>query len=262
MTARRWDRRRPVVAALIEAAVLLTLFGLWQLAGHQSMTSDHRALDRALWIHRTETGFGLPDEAMVQRTVLPHPRLLATANYYYAVMHVAAMAGMLLWVFLRHRQHYGRVRNTVALVTAVCLLVQFVPVAPPRILPQNGFVDVAAQYGQSIFGRPVAGAVVNEFAAMPSMHVAWCVLVAAAAVRISRSRWRWLGVAHAAVTLAVVVVTANHFWADCVLAVALVLLGYAARRSMAAARRRWRKAAASPGRTTDMEPGAPECPLR
>ncbi|MGW3664609.1 phosphatase PAP2 family protein [Streptomyces sp. NPDC005141] len=256
MRARRWVGRPPGVAVLREVAVPLALFILWQLAGHQSMTSADRALERAVWIHHAEADFGLPDEVAWQRMALPHASLLMAANSYYAVMHVATMAGLLLWVFFRHREHFRRVRGTVALVTAACLLMQFIPVAPPRILRQDGFVDVAAEHGQSIFGRPVAGLVVNEFAAMPSMHVAWCVLVAAVAARITRSRWRWLAVMHAVVTLVVVVVTANHFWADCVMAVTVVLMGYTAQVSMAAARRRRGRTADSPDKVTAMEPGS------
>ncbi|MET9902948.1 phosphatase PAP2 family protein [Streptomyces sp. NPDC006446] len=255
MTARRWVGQPPGIAVLREVAVPLVLLVLWQVAGHQSMTSADLALERAAWIHHTEAEFGLPDEAAWQRAALPHTSLLMAANSYYAVIHVATMAGLLLWVYVRYREHYRRVRGTVTLVTATCLLMQFIPVAPPRILRQDGFVDVAAEHGQSIFGRPVAGLVVNEFAAMPSMHVAWCVLVAAVAARIASSGWRWLGVIHAAVTLVVVVVTANHFWADCVMAVMVVLMGYTAQASIAAARRRRGRAAASPDQVTAMESG-------
>ncbi|MGA5703562.1 phosphatase PAP2 family protein [Peterkaempfera bronchialis] len=224
----RPEWRPAVVAVLREAGTLLALFALWQLAGHLSVMSTDHALDRAEWIHRTERQLGLPDEASWQRAVLPHPWLVRAANYYYAVMHFGAMIGLLLWVFLRHRRRYAWVRTTVVLVTAACLLVQFIPVAPPRMLPENGFVDVAVQYGQSVYGGAVGGLVADELSAMPSVHVAWCVLVAVAAVRISGSRWRWLAVLHAAVTVAVVVVTANHFWADGIVAVALLLLAYAA----------------------------------
>lgn len=245
---RRTTARPAVAAALREAGTLLALFALWQLAGHLSLMSTDHALDRAAWIHRTEQRLGLPDEAAWQRAVLPHPWLVRAANYYYAVMHFTVMLGLLLWVFLRHRRHYAWVRTTVVLVTAACLLVQFVPVAPPRMLPESGFVDVALQYGQSVYGGAVPGMVADELSAMPSVHVAWCVLVAVAAVRVSRSRWRWLGVGHAVVTVAVVVVTANHFWADGIVAVALLLLAYAAQWGGAALlRSRTRPEAATVG---------------
>jgi hypothetical protein len=87
-------------------------------------------------------------------------------------------------------------------------------------------VDTALAYGQSVYGTTVAGLQADSYSAMPSVHVAWCVLVAVAVVRISPSRWRWLVVAHPVVTVAVVLVTANHFWLDGVAAVVLLLLSY------------------------------------
>ncbi|MEV7358651.1 phosphatase PAP2 family protein [Kitasatospora sp. NPDC091276] len=232
--------RKPSLSALLrEAGTLLALFALWQLVGHLSVMSGDHALDRADWIHRTESAIGLPDEASWQAAVTPYPVLVRLANYYYAAMHFAVMLAVLLWVFVRHRERYAWVRNTVVITTAVCLLVQFIPVAPPRMLPQHGFVDVAAEYGQSVYGGAVGGVVVaDQLSAMPSVHVAWCVLAAVAVVRVSRSPLRWAMVLHPVLTVAVVVVTANHFWADGIVAVVILLFAYAAQ--VLVARRRGR----------------------
>ncbi|MEE1781479.1 phosphatase PAP2 family protein [Streptomyces sp. SP17BM10] len=221
--------RKPSLSALLrEAGTLLALFALWQLVGHLSVMSADHALDRADWIHRTELAVGLPDEASWQAAITPYPVLVRLANYYYAVMHFGVMLVVLLWVFLRHRERYAWVRNTVVITTAVCLLVQFIPVAPPRMLPGNGFVDVAAEYGQSVYGGAVGGMVVaDQLSAMPSVHVAWCVLAAVAVIHVARSPLRWLMLLHPVLTVAVVVVTANHFWADGIVAVTILLFAYA-----------------------------------
>ncbi|WP_316527365.1 phosphatase PAP2 family protein [Kitasatospora brasiliensis] len=250
--------RKPGLTALLrEAGTLLALFALWQLVGHLSVMSTDHALDRASWIHHTEQVVGLPDEASWQKAVTPYPVLVRLANYYYAVMHFAVMLGVLLWVFLRHRERYAWVRNTVVITTAVCLLVQFIPVAPPRMLPQNGFVDVAAQYGQSVYGGAVGGVVVaDQLSAMPSVHVAWCVLAAVAVIRVSRSSLRWVMVLHPVLTVAVVVVTANHFWLDGIVAVAILLLAYAVLALVA--RRRGRASAETESRPH----GAADAPLK
>ncbi|MFE7564554.1 phosphatase PAP2 family protein [Kitasatospora sp. NPDC057500] len=234
-------RRAGASAILREAGTLLALFALWQLVGRLSLMSNEHALDRARWIHRTELAFGLPDEASWQAAVTPYPALIKLANYYYASMHFTVMIGVLLWVFLRHRERYAWVRTTVVVTTAVCLAVQFLPVAPPRMLPENGFVDVAAEYGQSVYGATVGGVVkAAQLSAMPSVHVAWCVLVAVAVVRVSKSPLRWLMVLHPVLTITVVVVTANHFWADGLVAVAILALTYAGQRTVA--RRQARRA--------------------
>lgn len=219
--------RRPSASAVLrEAGTLLALFALWQLVGHLSVISADHALDRGVWIHRTELKLGFPDEADWQQAVMPHRWLVTAANYYYATMHFAVMIALLAWVFLRHRDRYSWVRNTVVLTTAACLTIQFIPVAPPRMLPDSGFVDVAAEYGQSVYGGAVGGVVADQLSAMPSVHVAWCVLVAVAVVRLARGPWRWLVVLHPLVTVFVVVVTANHFWADGLVAIALLLVAY------------------------------------
>jgi hypothetical protein len=216
----------PAAAVFREAGILLALFTLWQLVGHLSVMSTDHALDRAAWIHHTELSLGFPDEASWQHAVEPHAWLVTASNYYYATMHFGVMLALLAWVFVKRRASYRWVRNTVVLTTAACLTVQFVPVAPPRMLAGNGFVDLAAEYGQSVYGGAVAGVVPDQLSAMPSVHVAWSVIVAVAVVRVARTPWRWLVVLHPLVTVFVVVVTANHFWADGLVAVALLLIAY------------------------------------
>ncbi|MFF0393625.1 phosphatase PAP2 family protein [Kitasatospora sp. NPDC004615] len=232
-----WRRGRVAADVLREAGTLLALFALWQVVGHLSLVGTDHALDRADWIHRTELGLGLPDEADWQRSVVGHPWLVQAANYYYATMHFGVMLIVLLWLFLRHRQRYAWVRTTVVATTAVCLLIQFIPVAPPRMLPGNGFVDLAAQYGQSVYGNAVAGVVADQLSAMPSVHVAWCVITAVAVITVARGPWRWLMVLHPLVTVWVVVVTANHFWADGLVALAILLTVYLVQAALSGWRR-------------------------
>jgi hypothetical protein len=132
------------------------------------------------------------------------------------------------------------VRTTIVLLTATCLLVQFVPVAPPRLLPDLGYVDTAEQYGQSVY-TALQAVGPDQLSAMPSVHVGWAVLIALVVVRISPSRWRWLVLLHPAITIFVVAATANHFWLDGIVAVALLALSLAVqwsgRRVVAALRR-------------------------
>ena len=204
-----------------ETCLIAGLYSLWQLAGELSVTGTTGALGRAEWIERVEHDLWLPTEASVQRLVTDHPVLTQGANLYYASMHFGALFVFLIWLFVRHRPSYPAVRTTLALTTLVCLLIQLVPVAPPRLLA--GYVDTAAQYGQSVYSL---GFGADELSAMPSVHVAWAVLIAWYAARLSSSPWRWIGTAHAVLTMLVVVSTANHWWLDGIVAV-LVLAGCA-----------------------------------
>ena len=151
-------------------------------------------------------------------------------------MHFAMIFVFLLWLFVRHRDRYGQVRTVLAISTLVCLVISFVPVAPPRILAGSGFVDTAVLYGQSVYASDAA----NELSAMPSVHVLWAVLIAWYAVRIGRGRWRVLGPIHAAVTIFVVVCTANHWWLDGVVAVVVLVVCAWAQVGVAAGWAAWR----------------------
>jgi len=211
-------RLRRIAPFATEAFVLAGLYSLWQLAGKLSLTGASGGFHRAEWIARVEHDWHLPSEASMQRLVLGHPLIVQAANLYYATMHFPMLFVFLGWLFVRHRDQYRSVRTTLALTTLVCLVIQLVPVAPPRLLP--GYIDTANQYGQSVYGL---GFVADQLSAMPSVHVAWAVLIGWYVVRISPSRWRWIAVAHAAMTVLVVVCTANHWWLDGIVAVAVLV---------------------------------------
>ena len=260
--ARRWPRRLAMAAGIAqEAAILLALFALWQLAGSFSLIGPDGALARAQWIWHAERAVHLPSETEVQRAFLGHPLLVQALNLYYASLHFVVLIGCLVWVYARHRRAYPHVRITLVLFTAGALLVQLLPVAPPRMLPGDGMVDTAARYGQSVYGS-VAGFNADQLSAMPSVHVGWALLVALVVVQVSGSRWRWLALGYPVLTLLAVVVTANHFWLDGIAAAALLALALLLQRAGRAVRRqlssRWRRRG-GPGR--EGQPGyLPERP--
>ncbi|WP_345944891.1 phosphatase PAP2 family protein [Streptomyces albus subsp. chlorinus] len=230
--------RWPLVPSLLrEAGIVSAVFLVWQLPTRMSAGNLDAAVARARWIHHWEQRLGLPDEAAWQHAVLPHPWLVQTANYYYLAMHFGAMAALLVWMFWRHRADYARVRTGIVLVTVVSLLAQTVAVAPPRLVARLGFADTAERYGQSVYGGGPGSVVADELSAVPSVHIAWALLIALAVVRIGRRGVRWLVVAHPVLTLVVVVVTANHFWFDALAAVAVVVLCMGLGRAARACRR-------------------------
>lgn len=202
-----------------EATLISGLYALWQLAGTLSVVGTSGAYARGNWIERTERTWHLPSEVSVQHAFLGDSITIQAANIYYATMHFGVLFVFLIWLFVWHRDRYPKVRRVLALTTLACLLIQLIPVAPPRLLTDYGYVDTAAEYGQSVYSLGLGA---DSLSAMPSVHVAWAVLIAWACARIGRGTWRWLGTAHAVVTVFVVVVTANHFWADGIVAVAVL----------------------------------------
>jgi hypothetical protein len=214
------DRRAHKVAPfVIEAAMIGFLYGLWQLCGQLSVTGTASALRRAHWIERFEHDIFLPSERSAQHLILGHRLIVEVANLYYATMHFTMLFVFLIWMFVRHRDQYRRIRTTLALTTLACLLVQLIPVAPPRMLP--GFTDTAMLYHQSVYSTGVPA---DQLSAMPSVHVAWAVLIGYYVARISPSRWRFIAPVHSVLTIFIVAATANHWWLDGIVAVALLCL--------------------------------------
>ena len=210
-----------------EAALLFALYGLWMFAGSFTVMSPDGALPRARWLWHAERLMYLPSETGVQRLFLPHPLLIQAFNLYYDILHFPVLGACLVWLYVRHRDRYPRIRTTVALFTGASLLIQFIPVAPPRLLPGTGLVDTAVKYGQSVYSWH-GGFDADELSAMPSVHVGWALIVALAVITVSRSRWRWLAVSYPLLTTLAVVVTANHFWLDGIAAGLLVAMVLAA----------------------------------
>ena len=213
-------RPRPL-RELVFVAALFLAYKLGRLA----LTGDlPTAYTNAAHLWDLERAWGLPSEAGLQRTLLDHGWAIRAANVYYAGVHFPATAALLLWTFLRRPARYRWARTTIATLTAAALVLHvLLPLAPPRLLPLAGMVDTGHAMGPSVYGTPGTDALTNQYAAMPSLHVGWAAAVAIVLITASRSRWRWLWLLHPLLTLAVVVVTANHYWLDA--AVALVLLG-------------------------------------
>ena len=194
-----------------EAALITALYAGWQYAGSLVGGSAPQARDAGLWLDRVERILGWPSEATIQAPVLGIGWLVHFANAYYSIVHVPVFVATLVWVLARHLEDWPFARTVVALTTGICLLIEFKAVAPPRLLPSLGIVDTAAGTGDSVYDR-IAGA--NQYAAMPSVHVAWAAIVALLIIVSGRSPWRWLALLYPVLTTWVVVVTGNHFLID------------------------------------------------
>jgi hypothetical protein len=220
----RLTRRSALTSAAVftqETALVLALFALWQFAGSFAVMGPGGALARSRWIWRFERTLHLPSEAALQRVFLPHPLIIEFLNLYYASLHFPVLITCMIWLFVAHRDQYRRLRTTLVAFTAACLLIQLIPVAPPRMLPGIGMVDTAVRYGQSVYSTH-AGFDPDQLSAMPSVHVGWAILVAISVIGAARTRWRWLILLYPVLTTLAVVVTANHFWLDGIVAAAVL----------------------------------------
>jgi hypothetical protein len=214
--------RAAAAPALREFSLVSALYAVWRLARQLPFTHEAGAIDRGRAIGRLEHHLHLPGEIRLQHLVVHHDWLARLVNAYYATLHVPALVAFLVWLWVRHRDAYPHWRNGLAYVTLGCLIIRFVRVAPPRFIPELGFVDLSHRLGFQVYGDPGTG-VSDQYAAMPSIHVAWAAVVALGAICVARGPWRWVVFLHLPVTVLVVAATGHHWWLDGV--VALLLLG-------------------------------------
>ncbi|WP_282692491.1 phosphatase PAP2 family protein [Streptomyces sp. CC208A] len=207
---------------LVTGLFLVYKFGRLLANGHET-----RAFHNADRVWDAERALRLPGEGAVQQLLLHSEPLVRTANTYYAAVHFPATIAFLAWLYWRRPAHYLWSRRVLALVTGAALALHILlPLAPPRLLAATGLVDTARVYGPSVYGAvPEADSMANQFAAMPSLHFGWALMVAIGLIAATRSPLRRWWLLHPAVTLLVIVGTANHYWLDAL--AAAVLLGLA-----------------------------------
>ena len=216
-------RRDFIIAICREFSLVTFLYTLWRLAMVLPLDQPVGAISRSRAINSLQQILFLPSELSLQRFVMQYEWLARATNFYYAVVHVPATVAFLVWLFTRHRDKYPHWRNALAMLTAACLVIRYVRVAPPRFLPDLGYVDLATRYGLSVYG-PVGTGVSDQFAAMPSIHVGWAALVSFGIVAASTSKWRWLFATHIVITMLAVSATGNHWWLDGIAAIALLAI--------------------------------------
>ena len=183
------------------------------------------AMQHAVDLIRLERTLGIAWEHAIQEMVVGSELLLDAANAVYIVGHwpVIIVAGVLL--FRHRRTQYYRLRNACLLSGLVGLVIfALFPVAPPR-LTDLPLVDTVTR-GAEGYRQIVPRTLVNQYAAMPSFHAGWNVLLGIVVFRATRNRLlRALAVAGPAAMVLAVVATANHFVIDVVAGVAIVLAG-------------------------------------
>jgi hypothetical protein len=218
-----WWRGRFGRRLLLEVALLFSLLTLYRLGRYLGRNNVEEAFEHARDILHLERHLGVLREERIQDLVLDHLPVVKLLNRYYAMVHFPATVAFIALVYIRTPELYRRIRFIFVSVTAVALATQILyPLAPPRMM--SGFVDTIARYGPAIYSRPGVASVANQYAAMPSLHVGWALIVAYGVLQMTTARWRWIGVVHAVITSFAVVATANHYWLDGLIALGMVVV--------------------------------------
>ena len=177
-------------------------------------------------------------EVDVQNWAIDHRIFLDVANWMYVNSHFVVTTTFLIWLYIARNHAYYYVRNMFVVAMTLALAGYLVyPTAPPRFLPEWGFSDSVASFvGEN--AEQSANVLYNPFAAVPSMHVAFALMIAVPAIMLVKRRVaKLLWAIYPLVVTFVVVVTANHFWLDAALgALVAALSAYAAYAAFARAR--------------------------
>jgi len=221
-------------AGLREAALLATLwigYSATRLMASNDLSNARRSASDLLDLERY---LHVDIEAHLNHAAGPVTQLAVPMAFWYATFHYLVTPIVLGFLFFRHRAHYGRARNALAIGSAIGLLVYLlIPMAPPRLMSGDAYLDVLAQTAQygwwsSHASAPAGlGGVTNELAAMPSLHVGWAVWVAWALWRHVGFLGRSVASIYAIGTAIVVLATGNHWLLDAAAGAAVVALGTA-----------------------------------
>lgn len=220
----RWLPERGIARTVFEVLLIIPAYVLYELVRGTVDGRTAEAFHRAATLIDLERALGIFWEAELQGLILTWDAGIRIANAVYVWGHLPVIIGVAVWLLFFHRKRYALYRNAFLFSGGIGLIFYwFLPTAPPRFLPQWGFVDTAVQSGSYYFFQPPA--FVNQYAAMPSLHFGWSLLVAVAVFSQIRSPLRYLAFLMPMATFAGITLTANHFFLDAVAGAAVAMLG-------------------------------------
>jgi hypothetical protein len=218
---------RPSLRLLRELLVLFP-FVLWYFAA-RGLAAERPALAKANAgiVIGWERALGIFNEVDLQHALLAWTPAIDLVNWMYIWGHWPIIIATFVWLGVQHPDAMPRYRNALIASGLVGFAIFFLfPVAPPRFLPQLGFIDTITLRSRAyrVLQPP---ALEDLYASMPSLHVGWNLLMGIALARES-THWpiRALGVALPFVMFAAVLLTANHYFLDGLAGAALVAVSY------------------------------------
>jgi len=177
-------------------------------------------------------------EPNLQAIFIDHRWIIDFANYMYMNSHFIVTTTFLVWLYVFRNQNFYFVRNMFMVAMALAIVgYAIVPTAPPRLFPQEGFVDTITDFAQVNHDSGLVKLFINPYAAIPSMHVAFSTMIGVTGILVAQHRSsKILWAAYPVLVFWVVVVTANHFWIDGAAGLLVAVLAALAARSLARTR--------------------------
>jgi len=202
-----------------EVAIIAIGYWLYGLGRNAVPQQESVALRHGRSVQHLQNTLHLNFELSVNQFVAAHEALAQVMDYYYATLHFIITAGVLVWLYIAHPRVYRGARTVLFSTTIIGLAGFYLyPLAPPRLLPQYGYVDTLIKFHTwGSFADPDIAKHSNQYAAMPSLHIGWALWSAIAVFFCARRLWvRIAALTYPIFTLLVIVGTANHFILDAV----------------------------------------------
>jgi hypothetical protein len=197
-----------------EAVLVLVLYGAYELARGLVVGDPADAVRHARDLVTVERSLGVFVEERVQDAAHAIPGLISVLGLSYLTLHLAVTVAVLLWLHHSRPAAFPLVRTTLVLASGLALVGYLLyPTAPPR-LAGIGIVDTVS--GDHVnLNTGLVSSLYNPFAAVPSMHVGYSLVVGGAVAWQARGRLvQAAGALYPAFVLLVIVATGNHFLLD------------------------------------------------
>ncbi|WP_245607789.1 phosphatase PAP2 family protein [Streptomyces prunicolor] len=228
-------RLRPLDRSRLWTELVCTALLYWAYTLTRNAVPAHRtaALHRAHAILHAEQQLHVNIELTVNHVADGVGWLIVGMNYYYATLHFSVTLGVLVWLYVRHPGRYRSVRTALYTATLLALIgFAFCATAPPRLLAGQGFIDtVVVHHTWGSWASGDVASLSNQYAAMPSVHIAWSAWSGLTLAFLARRTWvRILGACYPVATFTVILATANHFVTDAAGGAATLALGFLIQR--------------------------------
>lgn len=224
-------RTRSALRLLLEAGILIFAYLAYEAVRRLVAPNSQEAFGHAFSIIQFERQLGIFFEPALQSYIVDHHWLVTIFNWVYVWGYLPVISAAAFYLYIGHHAFYTRYRNAFLLSGAVGLLIfATLPVAPPRMLPEFGFVDTV-HLNSAVYQSFEGSDLVNEFAAVPSFHFGWILLVGIAVYQTTHNlALRAFAVTMPILMLLSIIFTANHYVIDAVIGAAVVLLALGAVR--------------------------------
>ncbi|MGK2966924.1 MAG: phosphatase PAP2 family protein [Tepidiformaceae bacterium] len=206
-------------AGLHEAVVVVIAFLIYFFIRGAVVDRDGEAMVRGFSLIELEQRIGIYWELEMQSWILDSYAAIKVMNWIYFWGHMPLVVLVAIWLYVWHRRTYVLTRNAFLASGAIAVVMYALfPLAPPRLIPFAGFIDTMAAFDRFGYNAQETSAFVNPYAAMPSLHFGWSMLLGGVIAWVGRKRILLVvfGIAWPIAMFFSVVLTGNHFILDAV----------------------------------------------